>query len=313
MADHRIAAIIGSGLIGGAWSVAFARAGWVVQLYDNRAGAAKQYHSWAEATWRALVTHGLLSKTESAQAQKLVRVCDTMSAALEGVEYVQEAVAETRDVKSAVFADIDKDIGPQAVVGSSSSGIPGSEFMDNCANRARMLICHPVNPPHLVPVVELVPTPWTEPNAVETARTIMSAIGQTPIVVRREIGGFVLNRLQGALLNEAWALYEDGIASLDDIDATVRDGLGLRWEFMGPFETIDLNAPKGIDDYAARFRKMYASMGNGRKKGPWSDDIIKKATAERAKTLPRGALADKAKWRDSYLMNLLAFRKSQKG
>src|SRR5699024_2114255 len=101
------------------------------------------------------------------------------------------------------------------------------------------------------------------------------------------------------LLNEAWALYEDGVASLADIDATVKDGLGLRWEFMGPFETIDLNAPNGIEDYATRFRKMYAAMGNGRKKEPWSQNIIQKATAERAASLKREDIPQRAAWRDN--------------
>src|SRR5690606_32679570 len=95
---------------------------------------------------------------------------------------------------------------------------------------------------------------------VEEVSNLMHKVGQVPVRLNREIDGFVLNRLQGVLLNEAWALYEDGVASLADIDATIAHGLGLRWSFMGPFETIDLNAPGGIEDYAARLRDLYAGM-----------------------------------------------------
>ncbi|CAM5788710.1 3-hydroxyacyl-CoA dehydrogenase [Castellaniella caeni] len=309
---EKTAAIVGVGLIGSAWSVAFARAGWRVQMYDERAAACEAYGAWADATWDAMVAHKLVTAADARAARQRVTLCSTLPDALDGACYVQESAAETVEVKTSLFSQLDGLIGKDTIIGSSSSGIPGSAFTEECKHRGRMLICHPVNPPHLIPLVELVPTPWTDPEVVEKARGIMTAIGQTPILVRKEIGGFVLNRLQGALLNEAWALYEDGVASLDDIDATVRDGLGLRWEFMGPFETIDLNAPGGISDYASRFRRMYSEMNNGRKKGPWPDDVIKRADEDRAALLSRSQLKPRSEWRDGYLMDLVAFRKGMK-
>ena len=149
-----------------------------------------------------------------------------------------------------------------AAVGSSSSGIPASAFTEHAPRRERFLIAHPVNPPHLVPIVELVPAPWTDPAILPWARGVMQSVGQAPIVVYREIEGFVLNRLQGALLMEAWALFEEGYASAADIDLCVSQGLGLRWSFMGPFETIDLNAPGGVDDYARRLGPLYHSIAH---------------------------------------------------
>ena len=163
---------------------------------------------------------------------------------------------ERVDVKTDVSTQIGALIRPDAIVGSSSSGIPASVFTKSVRHRERFLIVHPVNPPHVVPVVELVPTPWTAPDVVPAARAFMERVGQVPVVVTREIEGFLLNRLQGALLNEAFALLEEGMRPAADIDATVSYGLGLRWSFMGPFETIDLNAPGGLDDYARRLAPL---------------------------------------------------------
>eukprot|EP00042_Codosiga_hollandica_P047264 m.509994 g.509994 ORF g.509994 m.509994 type:complete len:232 (-) comp57413_c0_seq4:74-769(-) len=114
------------------------------------------------------------------------------------------------------------------------------------------LVCQ-VNPPHVIPLVELVPAPWTHPDVLARTRALMAAIGQSPIVVKKEVNGFILNRLQYALLMEAWRLVEDGVATAEDVDTAVSDGLGLRWSFMGPFKTIDLNAPSGLADYCERY------------------------------------------------------------
>src|SRR5258707_11360776 len=125
---------------------------------------------------------------------------------------------------------------------------------------ARCLVGHPVNPPHLIPLVELCGAPWTAPDAVDRARKIYREIGQMPVTVNREINGFILNRLQGALLAEAFRLVGEGFVSAEDLDHTVKDGLGLRWSFLGPFETIELNAPGGIPDYCARYTGFYKEL-----------------------------------------------------
>ena len=128
--------------------------------------------------------------------------------------------------------------------------------------RARCLVGHPVNPPHLVPLVELCGAPWTAPDAIDRARKVYREIGQVPVTVNREIDGFVLNRLQGALLAEAFRLVGEGFISAEDLDRTVKDGLGLRWAFLGPFETIELNAPGGIPDYCARYTGFYQELAS---------------------------------------------------
>jgi 3-hydroxyacyl-CoA dehydrogenase len=239
-------AIVGTGLVGCGWAVAFALGGANVRLYDSVAAQREGALERAGTMLADMAAHGLAADAGAARAR--LRIASSLDEALDGVDYVQESVFERVDVKAEVSGRIGALLSADAVVGSSSSGLPASSFTAEAPNRNRFLIAHPVNPPHLAPVVELVPAPWTDAEIVPWLRRNLEAIGKVPVEVRREIDGFILNRLQGALLNEAWALFEEGYASTADIDATISQGLGLRWAFMGPFETIDLNAPGGVAD-----------------------------------------------------------------
>jgi L-gulonate 3-dehydrogenase len=164
------------------------------------------------------------------------------------------------EVKRDIFRTLDALASAGTVLASSTSAIPASQFTKALVGRGRCLVAHPVNPPHLVPVVELCGAPWTDAATIERAHNVMTAIGQVPIVVRRELDGFVLNRLQGALLSEAMRLVGEGYVSPEDLDKTVAHGLGLRWSFMGPFATIELNAPGGVADYCARYSGFYRRL-----------------------------------------------------
>ncbi len=148
-----------------------------------------------------------------------------------------------------------------ALLVSSTSAIVASRFTEKLPGRARCLVGHPVNPPHLVPLVELCGAPWTSPEAIDRARAIYREIGQVPVTINREINGFVLNRLQGALLAEAFRLVGEGYISAEDLDHTVKDGLGLRWSFLGPFETIELNAPGGIPGLLRALYRLLQGAG----------------------------------------------------
>ncbi len=303
-------AIIGAGLVGSGWAIVFARSGATVRAFDSDAAIRASVFDRIRASLEDMQAVGLVDRIDAIVAR--VSVCESLAEAVAEADYVQESVLELREVKSSVSLEIDRAMRPDAVVGSSSSGIPGSAFTGDCANRSRFLIAHPVNPPHLVPVVELVPAPWTDPEIVPWLRTEMERIGQVVVVVNREIEGFILNRLQGALLNEAWALFDGGYASAADIDATVAHGLGLRWSFMGPFETIDLNAPGGVADYARRLGPLYHSVAQDRTRPqPWSDELIARVTSERRAVLPAGQLAERRAWRDSRLMKLIAHKRAQ--
>lgn len=309
MSAAPVAAIVGAGLVGSGWALVFARAGLPVRVHDPLPEVRARMLPWARESAEVLAEAGLIA--DAAAVVGRIEVFDTLEAALDGATYVQESVFERVDIKRDICRAIDAVMAPDLIVGSSSSGIPASRFTEACAHRGRFLVAHPVNPPHLVPVVELVPAPWTDPDALEGARALMHAVGQVPVTLTREIDGFILNRLQGALLNEAWALYEEGYASLADIDATVSHGLGLRWAFMGPFETIDLNAPGGIVDYAARLGGMYHAMAQSRTPHPWPEDTIRRAGEERRQALSETDLAARRAWRDEALTGLAAFKRAR--
>lgn len=251
-------AIVGAGLIGRAWAMIFARAGWDVRLFDPAQGVAEAAIPLCAEGLRTLAANDLCA--DPAAAAERIRAAGTLAAALDGVAFVQENGPERLEVKRSLFADLDAAAPRDAVIASSSSAIRCSLFTENLPGRARCLIGHPVNPPHLIPLVEISGARWTAPEALARARQVYEQIGQVPITVLKEIEGFILNRLQGALLAEAFRLASEGYVTPQDLDKTVADGLGLRWSFMGPFETIELNAPGGIADYCARYTGFYKRL-----------------------------------------------------
>jgi 3-hydroxyacyl-CoA dehydrogenase len=299
--------IVGAGLVGSAWTTLFSLAGLSTRIFDADAGTRGRVRDAVAQNLDAMAKAGLAAEGAAAAALARVTVCDTLADAVGAADYIQESVFERVDVKAATARAIGAAMRADAIAGSSSSGIPASAFTADAPNRNRFLIAHPVNPPHLVPVVELVPAPWTDAEIAPAIRGLMQRIGQSPVAVNREIDGFIVNRLQGALLNEAFALYEEGYASAADIDATISHGLGLRWAFMGPFETIDLNAPAGVEDYAHRLGPLYAGIAKSRANPkPWSEDLIQRLTAERRAALPADRLGARSAWRDRRLVALVA-------
>jgi 3-hydroxyacyl-CoA dehydrogenase len=303
-------AIVGAGLIGQGWAIVFARAGWQVRLYDVDAGRLLEGRDLVIQQLHALQAHGLLDDAAAVAAR--VHTTATLDAALAGASYVQENSPEDVALKRALFSKLDALSDPDTVLASSTSSIPASRFTEHLAHRERCLVAHPVNPPYLVPVVEISGAPWTSPQVVARTRDILAGVGQRPVEVRKEVEGFILNRLQGALLQEAMRLVQDGVASVEDIDTTVKDGLGLRWSFMGPLETIDLNAPGGIADYCARYGPMYASIGATQSAcPPWTGELLETLSRERRALLDEKDLAARRFWRDEQLMRLM--RHKQEG
>ena len=307
----RAVAVVGAGLVGSGWAVLFARGGLSVRVFDAQPGVAAAALGLIEQQLSALHSVGLIDEVAGPLAR--ISVSATLAEAVKDSAYVQESVFERVDIKREVMKDLDRVCPAWAVVGSSTSGIPASQFASGLAIAPRVLIAHPVNPPYLVPVVELVPSPATAPQSVEFVRELMESLGQSVVHVRKEIEGFVLNRLQGVLLREAWALVEDGVASCEDIDKTVRDGLGWRWSFMGPFETIDLNAPGGIKDYAVRLGPLYHSVARSRHQTePWSSELMNEVERQRRNVLPFEKLGERRGWRDRRLMAIAAKRKKDR-
>lgn len=304
-------AVIGAGLIGRAWSIVFARAGYRVDLWDAVPQALQGCRQLLQDNLADLAGHGLIDETPQTVLAR-IHTADSLATALQNAILVQENVKETVEVKRAIFAEMDSLAAPQTILTSSTSWIPTSAFSEHLPGRDRILLAHPVNPPYLVPLVELAPAPWTSAATVERARDIYTRAGQSPVILNKEITGFLLNRIQGAVLNEALNLYENGYASAADLDKVLKDGLGLRWSFMGPFETIDLNAPEGVLDYARRYGHTYRDVAKTQAPNEWNNETLERIEAERRAALPADQLGERARWRDNRLMGLIAHKRKQK-
>jgi 3-hydroxyacyl-CoA dehydrogenase len=283
-------AIVGAGLIGCSWAHVFARAGFDVRVWDPVAAQREAAPRRIAQSLADVERFGLVQ--DAAAATLRVVVTPTLEEAVAGAGYVQESGPETPEAKRETFARLDAIAPPEAILASSTSAIVASVFTESLRGRARCLVAHPVNPPHLVPVVELCGAPWTSPAIVARARALLESAGQAPIEVRREIDGFILNRLQAALLTEAFRLVEEGYVSPPDLDRTLADGLGLRWSFMGPFQTIELNAPAGVADYCRRyvpwFRRYAAEMPSPQ---VWDDDAWQRAARAWGRSPSPGEIA----------------------
>jgi L-gulonate 3-dehydrogenase len=303
-------AVVGAGLIGRSWAIVFARAGFSVTLWDQFPQQVTAAMNFINDRLPELHEAGLLPDNPTAVAQR-ISPTTSLWAALKDAEYIQENAPERTDVKRPLFTELEKAAKPDAIIASSSSGIPASAFTEHLKTRNRCLIAHPVNPPYLVPLVEICPAAWTDPAAAEKTAELMRQAGQVPATVKKEIDGFALNRLQGALLAEAFRLIADDVISPTDLDALVKHGLGLRWSFMGPLETIDLNAPGGLADYCGRYGPLYAQMQEQMKPLAWDEALVSKLHEAQRVAFPSNMQPVRQEWRDRRLMALIAHKATQ--
>jgi L-gulonate 3-dehydrogenase len=303
-------AIIGTGFVGRAWAISYARAGYDIALWDQDETAAGKALDYIAGILPDLKANDLIDGQEPETILARIKPVARIAEALADVDHVQENTPENLDIKRAVFAELDRLAPPEAVLASSTSALLPSAFSEGLAGKHRCLVVHPLNPPYLIPAAELVPAPWTSPETLERTATLLRKAGHAPIVMKREIDGFLMNRLQGALLEEAFRLVADGYASVEDVDIGLRDGLALRWSFMGPFETIDLNAPGGVRDYVLRYQQIYSRLfPSMQRRVDWAGPVIETVEADRRKRLPPTDLGRRAVWRDRQLMALAAHKR----
>jgi 3-hydroxyacyl-CoA dehydrogenase len=255
-------ALIGCGLIGQSWAISFLTAGFNVSLFDPVREVRATAKDKIKAKLSSLQRSGLIKNKSISDYLDGVHIAENLSDAVRGSIYVQESGPENLDVKKQLTKKIDAVTPEDVPIASSTSGIPTSLYARDLQGKYRCLVAHPINPPHLIPAVEIVPAPFTSESTTKAVTEILNSIDKEPLVLKKEIPGFVVNRLQGALLTEAFNLVKDGISSAEDIDKAISQGLGLRWSFMGPFQTIHLNAPDGITGYVERYEKMYREMFN---------------------------------------------------
>jgi L-gulonate 3-dehydrogenase len=303
-------AVIGSGLIGRAWAISFARAGHQVRLWSPTPGRCDEALRYIEQLLPDLANHDLLNGLSAAAVRQNMHASSSLSDAVNNADHVQENAPENVVTKRQLFAELDALAPPHAVLASSTSDIPASLFTEGLAGRARCVVAHPLNPPYLMPAVEVVPSAWTSPHTIERTAEFMRSVGQSPIVMHREDMGFVTIRLQGALMQEAFRIVDSGLASADDVDRAIRDGLALRWSVIGPFETIDLNSPNGVREYVARYQGLYDRLARTHHAVvDWSGPVLEKVAASRRAALPLDQISQRQLWRDRQMMAVAASRR----
>lgn len=236
-------AIIGTGVIGSSWAALFAAHGHAVSATDPRHDAADELRRAVAECWPSLERQGLVADSGSPD---LVTVVGSAAEATEGATFVQENAPERLELKHELYRQIDAIADADVVIASSSSGLMATDLQRVCERHPeRVLIGHPFNPPHLVPLVEVVGGQATSEAAIATAMALYTSIGKSPIHIRAELPGHVTNRLQAALWREAYWLVEQGVVSVAEVDRAISSGPGLRWALLGPFATQHLSGGEG--------------------------------------------------------------------
>jgi 3-hydroxypropionate dehydrogenase (NADP+) len=299
---------IGVGTIGHSWATLFATKGYSVAIYDTNQELCKVAVERTKGALNFLTDKGLISPTDAKDSVNRIRIVDRMAECTENADYVQESAFESYDIKKKIFSDVDK-INDRAILATSTSGLLMTEIQKATQKPERCIVAHPWNPPLLLKLVELVPGQRTSEETTKATFEFMEALGKIPVIVRKEVPGFIGNRLQAAIWREALNLVNTGVASIEDVDKAVWAGPGARWAIMGPFLTFHLGGgPKGlrhhIETIQNSFSEYWKSMDD------WKDlpyHAAKKAM-EDIEQLPsiRGkSFQDLVRWRDELLVGIL--------
>lgn len=255
-------AVLGGGVIGASWTALFLAAGKSVAVYDPVPGIEQRVRSYVDTAWPTLVELGLADRG----TPDAIAFHRDARAATDGARFVQESVPERLDVKHQLFGEVESVLADDAIVASSASGLTLTELQGGWTSPGRFVLGHPFNPPHLVPLVEVLGNERTDPGVVEDARRFYESVGKVTIEVRREVPGHVANRLQAALWREAIHLVLEGVATVGDVDTAVWAGPGLRWAAMGPTTLFHLGAGEGglasfCERYATSFDRWWDDLG----------------------------------------------------
>lgn len=303
--------IIGSGIIGKAWASLFLRGSYNVVLYDIVFTDTSLSQKAVEAVCNkihVMNAEGLLNGLSVDDCMSRLSTAAELSEALQEAIYVQECVPENVELKIKVFKELDKFASDDMILASSTSCIVPSKFVSDLCHKDQCIVAHPLNPPQYVPVVEILPSPYTRQSIVDSAVAIMKRLGQSPIIVKKETNGFIINRLQYALIMESWRLVEDGIASPEDIDTALTDGLGLRYSVMGPFEVMHLNA-NGVKQYCDLYGRNIEEVCKTQDVRSLSGETLDSIQTALESKIPLDKLDERRKLRDEKLAILAQQKK----
>ena len=299
--------VVGTGLIGASWAAYYASKDFKVKMFDKIGAAQESGLQRAMSYLDGLAQYGLIEKSRAEKMKGNISSAGSLEQAVSDADYVQESASENFEIKIPLFSEMDAIAKPDTVLASSSSSLPMTQVQKSVKRPGRCVVAHPFNPPHLVPLVEIVPGNQTTPQTVEDVRTFFNGLGKMPVVLKKETTGFIANRLAAALWREAVDLVLKGVASVQDVDRALFAGPGIRWAFMGQHLIYHLGGGEGGYDYFIKhigkaFGDIWKDMAT------WneiSDDAKSKLVQGMDEVMSGKKLTDVAQWRDKKIVALL--------
>jgi len=302
-------ACIGGGVIGHSWAGVFAQKGFEVRLMDASRETLDVVPDRIRATYEIFIRKGLMTSDDLETALSRIQRGTDLAWAVEEADYCLESVPEKVDLKKEVFARMDRHAPKRAVLASSTSGQSITEISKATARPDRCIIVHPANPPHIIPAVEVVRGEKTSDETLNLSLELLHKIGRRTYVCRKEVPGFIFNRLQCAVFREAMSLVQKGAATVEDIDTAVNSALGVRYSLLGPFETFNLTAFGGIEvffkNYSGFLKQIWSDLDDMKEVPP---DLAEAAVAGVKAELKGRSQEEIIKWRDEKLLEVLEVR-----
>jgi 3-hydroxypropionate dehydrogenase (NADP+) len=300
-------ACIGSGLIGQGWATVFSSKGLDVVIQDQTDHLLETSVARIESNLLFLEAHGILAKGEGTASLKRITLTTEISEAVRAAHYVQESTPDRYDLKKTVFEKMDAAAPERSILASSSSGLLMTEIQKAVRSPERCILVHPMLPVHLIPLVEIAGGEKTSPDTVMRTRDLMEGLGKVPVVLNREVSGYIVNRLQAALLRESLDLVQRNVASAEDVDKAFRMGIGLRDPFIGPFLRIHL-AGGGIERFFENFSESYRNRWETME--TWTSipaAAVREAVegVREMEVVQNKTLEEIESWRDEMLMKIL--------
>lgn len=293
-------AVVGTGVIGRGWMYVFSRAGCPTHIIDQDPEQTKKALDWFDQTLGEDVKDGFITKSMASECLSLVSAYTDLEEALSGIEYIQESGPESLEIKHDIFLRIDEVAKSDAIIGSSTSTIDINLIAEGVPGISRCITAHPFNPPHIVPIVEVMATDRTDTSVTTRTVDFLKRVGQKPVVMNYFLPGYLINRIQAAVVREAIHLVTRGAASVEDVDTLMSHGLGLRWALFGSFGINHTNADGGVREYYARYGKAYQFIMNELDStppsfGPEMNELIGKGVDD---MLGDTTVAECCRWRD---------------
>ena len=297
--------IIGAGSIGIGWAIVFASNGYKVRVFDTDPAQILRFLPQVSSRLKLLSKFGLIDES-IATINTRILPSDSLNATCETATFIQECGPENLEIKKAILGKAEKISSEKTIFASSSSFIKPSDIAKGLMRPEQLLVVHPGNPPYLLPVAEVVPGKSTSKNTIDRTVFLLNSLKMYPIIIQGEPGGFVFNRIQGAVLREAYSLIRDGVVSPSDLDVLITHGLGRRWSVVGPFATSALNVRGGIKAHTARMGASYLKIARERgQSDPWDNALVEKVATDIEKKFSNEEWDENVLRRDVALMKLL--------